>query len=157
VRFVPALVIVLGLAACGCETHVRRGSALYADGRYVEAAEVFERTEYRLPQYSPRERAEYGLYRGMTLLVLGDLPSARHWLSYAYDVERTIPGALRSDRRALLDRGWFELGQRMRVDLERTPLSPDTAVAATQPDSPPSSADPSPSQTSPSQRTLVPR
>lgn len=100
-----AFVALTAAVTSGCETHVRRGSTLYGDGRYVEAAEVFEQTEYRLTGYTPRERAEYGLYRGMTLLVLGDLASARRWLTYAYEVERVAPGSLRIDRRALLDQG----------------------------------------------------
>jgi len=112
------------------------GSVLYADGRYIEAAEVFERTEHRIGEYTPREKAEYGLYRGMTLLVLGDLGNARRWMTYAYEVERANPGTLRADRRALLDRGWFELGQRQRTDVETRPLAPDTAIASRQPAQP---------------------
>lgn len=144
------------VALLGCETYVRRGSTLYADGRYVEAAEVFERTEYRLGDYSPRERAEYGLYRGMTMLVLGDLGNARRWLTYAYEVERVSPGSLRSDRRALLDRGWFELGQRQRAELDSTPRGSDTALAHRHPAP---AAPPSEDRAVPpaNERTLVPR
>lgn len=132
-RRLALLLPLVWVSLTGCETHVRRGTTLYADGRYVEAAEVFERTEYRLTEYTPRERAEYGLYRGMTLLVLGDLPKAKRWLTYAYEVERVAPGALRSDRRALLDRGWFELGQRQRAELDETERGSDTALARSQP------------------------
>ena len=91
VRSSLALLLAATLAASiiGCEGYVRRGSSLYADGRYIEAAEVFERTEQRLPDTTPRERAEYGLYRGMTFLVLGDLQNAHRWMAYAYEVERS--------------------------------------------------------------------
>lgn len=154
-RLLAALTLALPLAA-GCEGHVRRGSVLYADGRYVEAAEVFEQTELRLTEYTPRERAEYGLYRGMTLLVLGDLPNARRWLTYAYEVERVAPGALRTDRRALLDRGWFELGQRQRAELERAPRGDGTALAHRQPAPAPAPVEPSPIAPT-HERTLVPR
>ncbi|MBK7582562.1 MAG: hypothetical protein IPI67_20485 [Myxococcales bacterium] len=155
----PILTLALGVTLAGCEGHVRRGTTLYADGRYVEAAEVFERTEYRLTQFTPRERAEYGVYRGMTLLVLGDLAHARRWLTYAYEVEKVAPGALRSDRRALLDRGWFELGQRLRTELERTARDDGTALAARQP---PSTAPAPPRNDAGNRppggaRTLVPR
>lgn len=126
-----ALVFVL---AAGCSNYVKRGSALYADGRYIEAAEVFERTEYRLHDSSPRQQAEYGLYRGLTLLVLGDLQEAHHWLTFAYEVERAHPGSLRGNRRALLDRGWFELAQRLRSTPPRG--APPTAIAASQPPAP---------------------
>jgi hypothetical protein len=126
-------VSLVGLTLLACEGYVRRGSTLYADGRYVEAAEVFERTEERLPQSTPREQAEYGLYRGMTLLVLGDLDNAKRWLAYASEVERKQPGTLRSDRRALLDRGWFELERRARQQTP-TPATPaDRAIATSGP------------------------
>ena len=119
------VVAVLGLAA-GCSGYVKRGSALYADGRYIEAAEVFERTEHRLDQSNAKQQAEYGLYRGLTLLVLGDTPGARRWLSYAYQVERANPGVLRGNRRALLDRGWVEL--QARGELPPGPAAPAMAA-----------------------------
>ena len=43
---------------------VSHGSNLYADGRYVEAAEVFEKTEQRLSSSNNSERARFGVYRG---------------------------------------------------------------------------------------------
>lgn len=159
-RRLPLILALAAFTLAGCESHVRRGTTLYADGRYVEAAEVFERTEYRLTDCTPRERAEYGLYRGMTLLVLGDLPNARRWLTYAYEVERVAPGALRTDRRALLDRGWFELGQRQRAELEATPRGTDSALARGEPrPAAPAAAAPEPRQSGPmsNERTLVPR
>jgi len=152
-----AAVLLVGCVAA-CESHVRHGSALYADGRYIEAAEVFERTEHRLAQYTPRERAEYGLYRGMTLLVLGDLGAARRWMTYAYEVERQSPGTLRSDRRSLLDRGWFELGQRIRGGMERgAPFDRDTAVASSQPRPPDTDPPPSPPAAPATERGLIQR
>jgi tetratricopeptide (TPR) repeat protein len=146
--------VVMGAAACS--SYVKRGSNLYADGRYVEAAEVFERTEHRLKDSSPRECAEYGLYRGLTLLVLGDLPNAHRWLTYAYQVERVHPGSLRGNGRALLDRAWYELGKLMRPPAQ--PVQPDTALAASQPPpaipAPQPAAKPRPKAT---ERTLAPR
>ncbi len=150
-----ALVVGLGI---GCTGYVKRGSALYADGRYIEAAEVFERTEHRLTESPPRQRAEYGLYRGMTLLVLGDLDNAQRWMAYAYEVDRSNPGALREDRRALLDRGWFELGQRME-QRPASPRPPATALAASgAPSQPPPIREPNRSPgPGASERSLVPR
>jgi hypothetical protein len=93
----------------------------------------------------------------MTLLVLGDLHNAQRWLAYAYEVERHAPGSLRADRRALLDRGWFELGQRLRAKPEPDHAPPGTAIAASQP--PPPVAPP-PSDRQPQapkdERSLVP-
>jgi tetratricopeptide (TPR) repeat protein len=146
------------IALAACSGYVKRGSALYSDGRYVEAAEVFERTEYRLSEADSRERAEYGLYRGMTLLVLGDLRNAQGWLAYAYEVDRRDPGALRADRRALLDRGWFELGQRLRTKPPPAGGRPGTAIAASQPAAPvvPPAPDGPPAPIK-DESTLVPR
>jgi tetratricopeptide (TPR) repeat protein len=157
--WIAALAVATALGAASCNgQYVKRGSALYSDGRYVEAAEVFERTEYRLAESSSRERAEYGLYRGMTLLVLGDLRNAESWLTYAYEVERREPGALRPERRALLERGWFELGQRVRAKPPPAAAAPGTAIAASQP--PPPLAPPRPDGAPPpvkDESTLVPR
>jgi hypothetical protein len=127
-----ACVTLLVVGAASCAGYVKRGGELYADGRYVEAAEVFERTEGRLAESSERQRAEYGLYRGLTMLVLGDMSTAHRWLAYAYEVERAAPGALRPNKRALLDRGWFELGQRLRSQ-PPPGQEPATAVAASEP------------------------
>jgi hypothetical protein len=119
---------------------VQRGTNLYADGRYIEAAEVFERTEDRLPEMSAADQARYGLYRGLTLLVLGDQRGAHQWFSYAQDVERRHPGSLGAQRQSLLERGSYELGMRFR----QTPAPPglSTALAATPPVAPPPPAPP---------------
>ena len=95
----------LVLAGCGA-SYVGRGVDLYQDRRYVEAAEVFERTERRLEQEPMAERARYGLYRGAALFELGDRRRAERWLGYAFDVEREFPGSLDADERALLERTW---------------------------------------------------
>jgi tetratricopeptide (TPR) repeat protein len=131
------VVVALTLGSLGCSSHVKHGCALYAEGRYVEAAEVFEHTEAQLGHSSPRERAEYGTYRGLTLLELGDVRNAHRWLAYAYQLEQLYPGSLRARQRALLDRGWYDLGLRIR-SLPPGPAAPPTAIAASQPpDAPP--------------------
>jgi tetratricopeptide (TPR) repeat protein len=139
---------------------VKRGSALYAEGRYIEAAEVFERTEGRLAESSPREKADYALYRGMTYLVLGDFANSHRWLTYAYDIERAVPGSLHQDKRALLDRGWYDLGQKLHPAV----APPPTAVAASQPPPPIPPPEPLPRTEKrdstaplPSKHTLVPQ
>lgn len=161
VLVVATLLLTLG----ACNGYVRHGAALYADGRYIEAAEVFERTEGRLADSSPHQKAEYGLYRGLTLLVLGDLQNSERWMKYAYDVDRAVPGSLGANRRALLDRGWYDLGQQMRATPpQRVPQPAATALAASEP--PPQqhpaaqqAAPPSPNMSSdPStRRSLVPQ
>src|SRR5688572_17609889 len=71
---------LLGFLLSACTFYVHRGSDLYFQGRYIEAAQVLEQTESRLTEADPVERAEYGLYRGVTLLRLGDLDGALRWL-----------------------------------------------------------------------------
>jgi hypothetical protein len=93
---------VLLTSACGAH-YVSRGATLYGDGRYVEAAEVFERTENRLATSSASERARFGLYRGATFLKLGDGVHAARWLGYARSVVSSDPGALGADETALLE------------------------------------------------------
>jgi tetratricopeptide (TPR) repeat protein len=129
---VTALVMLV-IGSSACSSSVKRGAALYADGQYIEAAEVFERTEHRLNDSAPRQRAEYALYRGLTLLVLGDLRNSHRWLGYAYQVEKYAPGSLGSDGRTLLDRGWFELGQRLRDRPQPAAAPTGTALASSQP------------------------
>ena len=107
----PFAMLVVTLT--GCAHSMQRCETLYRDHRYIEAAEAFERTEARLSDESLEDRAEYGLYRGLTYLRLDDLNGARRWLGYAYSVERSAPGSLMSEERALLDRGWVELDQRV--------------------------------------------
>ena len=156
---VVAVSLVLSLSGCARDP-VQRGTNLYADGYFIEAAEVFERTEDRLPDMSTEEQARYGLYRGLTLLVLGDSRGAHHWFSYAGNIESQHPGALGQQRLALLERGSYELGNRIR----QVPAPPhvSSAIAATPPVAPPPPAPPpgepreQPSSNQVEKRSLVP-
>jgi len=135
------LLVCAVLAVCSCSGgHVKRGAALYGEGRFIEAADVFEKTEYMLEDSDPRERAEYAAYRNLTLLGLGDLRHAHRWMAYAYQVEKAHPGSLRPEERDKLDAGWSELGDRMQ-QTPAPPSTPGTALAASQP--PPTLAPPS--------------
>lgn len=112
----PFVLFAIVLTAVGgCSPYVNRGETLYREGRYIEAAEVFELTEARLRASPSEVRAEYGLYRGLTYLRLDDLRNAHAWLTYAATVEKKTPGKLTSDERTLLDRGWKELADRTRT------------------------------------------
>jgi hypothetical protein len=84
---------------------------------------------------SPRERAEYATYRGLTLLSLGDLRNAQRWLAFAYEVEEATPGALKPEQREELNFGWESLSDRLRAG-PPPPMSPPTALAASQPPPP---------------------
>lgn len=119
--------VVLG-TACGGH-FVVRGTSLYEDGRYVEAAEVFERTEQRLSQSSSAERARFGLYRGATFLKLGDVPHAARWLGYSRSILNRDPRALGKSDAALLDSSLAAVGN---VD-SSVPVRPEGSELATAP------------------------
>lgn len=112
-HYIGLILVSAPLGALGCGGNVARGHALYSDGYYVEAAEVFERNERRLSEWPPEKRASYGLYRGMTLMQLGDHPGAARWLAYARWVSQEHPGTLRAQEVALLIEGQQALGYRI--------------------------------------------
>jgi hypothetical protein len=107
--------LVMAPSLPGCTHYVGRGSDLYYQGRYIEAAHVLEKTEPRLGEASVEERAEYGLYRGVTLLRLGDLAGAQRWLEYSRQIDARHPDLLRPDERELLQENMLAL----RADLDR--------------------------------------
>jgi len=125
------LVPLLALALCvGCASrYVTRGADLYAGGRYIEAAEVFERTEARLHEASTPDRARYGLYRGVTLLALGDTLRAGNWLTYSHDIVRAEPSALSEEEGSMLTRA-ITLANRPR-SVGPTPVPSESAAVAT--------------------------
>ena len=117
------------LTGCGSGHYVQRGADLYGEGRYVEADEVFARSEPRVARAAVEQRAAYAAYRGATFVALGDLPHARHWLTMASEIERTRPGTLRSEERAFLDGAWRAYENR----LPAAPPAPppvNTAIAS---------------------------
>jgi hypothetical protein len=122
------LLAATAATSLGCSGNVSRGRALYADGYYVEAAEVFERNETKLGEWPPEKRAAYGLYRSMTLLELGDVAGAARWLHYCEWVQGRTPGALDGEQ--------LQLVAQMHAKLDATehrdapPASSAGAVAA---------------------------
>jgi hypothetical protein len=101
------------LSACGSGHYIQRGADLYSEGRYVEADEVFARSEPRVARAALEQRATYAAYRGATFVALGDLRHAHHWLSVASEIERARPGTLRDDERVFLDGAWRAYGHRL--------------------------------------------
>jgi hypothetical protein len=104
---------------------------LYQERSYIEAAEVFERTQNRLTSMDPVDRARYGLYRGLTLMALGDLRGAERWLDYAEAQDRAPAGVLALDERAMLTRGRSDLGQRRQASWPRPQPPWNQSVATT--------------------------
>jgi len=114
------------LSGCSANHYVQRGADLYGEGRFVEADEVFERSERRIAAAPQEQRAAYAAYRGATFVALGDLRHAQHWLTMASEIERAYPGALRPAERAFLDGAWRALASRM----PSAPPPASTAIAS---------------------------
>lgn len=112
-----ATFVLLGffLSASACTHYVGRGSDLYYQGRYIEAAHVLEMSEQRLAEADDRDRASYGLYRGATLFRLGDLDGARRWLEYSERLCVTQPKILQGAQHELLEETMIAV----RADLDR--------------------------------------
>jgi hypothetical protein len=107
------------MAAPACSSSVGRGTTLYQQRSYVEAAEVFERTQSRLAGMDAVDRARYGLYRGLSLMALGDLRGAERWLDYSEAQERAQPGLLSKDEQAALTHNRSDLGERRQASWPR--------------------------------------
>lgn len=88
-----------------------RAKRAYEDGRFLEASEKLADREPDVGELSPRKQADYGIYRGLSLMMLGDARGAQQWLTFAYEVERLHPGTIEPEQRAVLDRGWWQLSQ----------------------------------------------
>lgn len=117
------------MLASACGGHfVSRGADLYDHGRYVEAAEVFERTEQRLSQAPSDERARFGLYRGATFLKLGDAVHAARWLGYARSIVKSEPDALNSAEHSML-----EASLKAVASIKQAPPTPGATELATAP------------------------
>lgn len=102
------------LVLCSCAATQSYPYDLYRQQHYIEAEDVFDRSETQLETQPLEERARYGLYRGMTLLALGDVERAQQWLGYATDLQRRQPAVLTSDDRHLLQLGWQKLDESLR-------------------------------------------
>lgn len=143
------------LTACGAGHFVQRGADLYGEGRYVEADEVFERSEPRVARAPLKERAAYAAYRGATFIALGDLAHAQRWLTVAAEIERARPGTLGTEQRAFLDAAWQALSHRL---AQLPPAAVSTAIASSsQPPSPSLDAVPPTVDANAQRRSLVPQ
>jgi hypothetical protein len=123
--------ILVCIVMTGCGSSIGRGTTLYQQRSYIEAAEVFERTQNRLASMDPIERARYGLYRGLTLMALGDLRGAERWLDYAEAQEHSLPGLLARDERTMLTQGRMDLGERRQATWPKPEPRWAQGVAAT--------------------------
>ena len=83
-------------------TRARRSSRL---GATPEAKATFAALEGDSRGWNDARRAEYALYRGLTLGALGDRPQAVVWLRDARAIDEAHPGSLTPDAQRRLKIG----------------------------------------------------
>lgn len=103
--------VVLGAALLGCGGYLGRAKKAYNEGRYLESAERLEKHERDVQELSPRKQIDYGIYRGLSLMMLGDYVGAEIWLTYAREVAAQAPGEFTPNQKAALERGEWNLKQ----------------------------------------------
>lgn len=97
--------------APGCGSYLGSAQRAYQEGRYLEVAENLGDHEAEVTNLEPSKQANYGLYRGLSLMKLGDHEAAGHWLDFAADVEKQRPGSLLPKQRQELDEARGELAK----------------------------------------------
>jgi hypothetical protein len=78
----------------GCGGPLREGEDAFRKGWYPQAKQSLAGLEAESRSWDDATRAEYALYRGLTLSALGDRGAAAGWLREAKSVEDAHPGAL---------------------------------------------------------------
>jgi TolA-binding protein len=91
------LLSFLGATLIGCASALARGESEFKNGRYPEAKQTFASLEAEALRWDDANRAEYALYRGLTLGALGDSAHAAAWLQKAKTIEDAHPGSLTPD------------------------------------------------------------
>jgi hypothetical protein len=95
-----------------CAGALSQGESQFDSGNYPAAKQTFASLETDSRTWDDRQRAEYALYRGLTLGALGDREYAGPWLRQARAIEEAHPGSLSP-----------EYVPRLRVGLETNDVS----------------------------------
>jgi hypothetical protein len=95
-----------------CAGALSQGESQFDSGNYPVAKQTFASLEADSRTWDDRQRAEYALYRGLTLGALGDREHAGPWLRQARAIEEAHPGSLSPEN-----------VQRLRVGLETNDAS----------------------------------
>jgi len=128
------------VALAGCVTYLGRAKRAYAQGMYLEVAEDLGRHEEDAPYLAPKEQVDYGIYRGLALVQLGDTANAHRWFSFAESVEKEIPGTTTPEQRLVLTRALADLAQAKAHPPEPPSPSPPSPPAPAGSSAPPASA-----------------
>jgi hypothetical protein len=102
------------VALPACASALAEGESEFKKGRYPEAKQTFAALEQESARYDDGKRAEYALYRGLTLGALGDRAQSTLWLREAKALEAAHPGSLSSE----------DL-RRMKAAIDASDTSPD--------------------------------
>jgi hypothetical protein len=78
----------------GCAGPLAQAEAQFTDGQYPAAKQALAALESESRSWDAASRAEYALYRGLTLAALGDSSRGAAWLRDAKEAEDTRPGSL---------------------------------------------------------------
>ncbi len=104
----PCAVVALAFLAASlvaCGSGLSDAKSAFHKGRISEAKTQLVRMEEESHTWSPRRRAEYALYRGLTHHSLGDRNAAGVWLAEAKSIEDTHPKSLAEEDRVRLQLG----------------------------------------------------
>jgi hypothetical protein len=101
----PWHLVPLALLLVACAGGLAEGEGQFRKGRYPEAKQTFAALEVESRAYPDGKRAEYALYRGLTLGALGDRAQAGVWLREAKAIEDAHPGSLSAEDAARLKAG----------------------------------------------------
>jgi len=88
------ILALLVAASSSCGGALAEGRSQFDKGNYPEAKQSFASAESDSRTWSDAKRAEYALYRGLTLGALGDKGQAGIWLREAKAIEDAHPGSL---------------------------------------------------------------
>jgi hypothetical protein len=97
-------------AAGGCAGPLAASEAEFRRGDYPAAKDDLAAAEVRARAWAAPERAEYALYRGLTLAALGDVLHGLGWLEQARAAEERRPGLLSAEDARRLETALDALG-----------------------------------------------
>lgn len=116
------LFLAVFLAATGCGGGaISNARQAYQDGRYLEAAEKLDAYEHEVHKLSPEKQADYGLYRGLSLMMLGDHAEAGRWLDFTAAIEAKRPGTLGPEKQRELGQARATLAKNQGDDSRSAP------------------------------------
>jgi hypothetical protein len=118
------------LLALGCGSYLGNAQRAYQEGRFLEAAENLGNHEAEVARLEPAKQANYGLYRGLSLLKLGDHDAASQWLGFAADIEKKRPGSLQPAQRRELEDAQGQLAKSMEVERPSNDMAMTTRNAS---------------------------